>query len=55
MLQEVTNLQDKEGVFNGVLLLDEMSIQKDLQIIKRGHEWHVMGAVDMGPLSQPFG
>ena len=35
MLKEVTNLQDKEGVFNGVLLLDEMSIQKDLQIIKR--------------------
>ena len=50
MLKEATSLQDKEGVFNGVLFLDEMSIQKDLQIIKRGEDWHVMGAVDLGPL-----
>ena len=50
MLKEALTLADKDGVFNGVLLLDEMSIQKDLQIIKRGRDWHVMGAVDLGSL-----
>ena len=36
MLKEASAIGDKEGVFNGVLLLDEMAIQKDLQIVKRG-------------------
>ena len=36
------------STFNGYLLLDEMSIQQDLQIVKRGKEWSIVGAVDLG-------
>ena len=38
------------STFNGYLLLDEMSIQQDLQVVKRGHNWSIVGAVDLGPL-----
>ena len=38
------------AVFNDVLLLDEMSIQKDLQVCKKGSKWKIVGAVDLGPL-----
>ena len=36
------------STFNGYLLLDEMSIQEDLQIVKRGKEWSIVGVVDLG-------
>ena len=39
-----------ESTFNGYLLLDEMSIQKDLHIVKRGKNWSIVGAVDLGPI-----
>ena len=39
-----------ESTFNGYLLLDEMSIQQDLQIVKRGKRWSIVGAVDLGPI-----
>ena len=37
-----------ESTFNGYLLLDEMSIQEDLQIVKRGSKWSIIGAIDLG-------
>ena len=30
--------------------MDEMNIQEDLQVVKRGKEWELVGAVDLGPL-----
>ena len=42
------------GTFNGFLLLDEMSIQQDLQIVKRGARWSVVGSVDLGPICNNF-
>ena len=39
-----------ESTFSGYLLLDEMSIQQDLQIVKRGKKWSIVGAVDLGPI-----
>ena len=42
------------GTFNGFLLMDEMSIQQDLQIVKRGSRWSVMGGVDLGPIVNNF-
>ena len=38
------------STFNGYLLLDEMSIQQDLQVVKRLHNWSIVGAVDLGTL-----
>ena len=45
-----TEAQKKGGTstFNGYILLDEMSIQQDLQIVKRGRSWSIVGAVDLG-------
>ena len=49
-MKETLSIGDKEGTFNGVPLLDEMAIQKDLQIKKKGKDWQIFGAVDLGPL-----
>ena len=38
------------STFNGYLLLDEMAIQQDLQVIKRGWKWSIVGTVDLGPI-----
>ena len=38
------------STFNGYLLLDEMAIQEDLQVVKRGKRWSIVGAVDLGSL-----
>ena len=38
------------ATYNGFVLLDEMSIQQDLQIVKRGSRWSVVGCVDLGNL-----
>ena len=39
-----------QGTFHGYLLLDEMSVQQDLQIVKRAKNWSVVGAIDLGPI-----
>lgn len=41
---------DDANTFHGVILLDEMSIQQDLQVVKRGEQWEIVGAIDLGPL-----
>ena len=41
---------DSQGTFNGVLMMDEMSIQEDLQVVKHGKYWDLVGAVDLGLL-----
>ena len=40
------------STFNGYLLLDEMAIQQDLQIVKKGTNWSIVGAVDLGSNSE---
>ena len=37
-----------DSTFNGFVLLDEMSIQQDLQIVRQGQKWSIVGAVDLG-------
>ena len=34
--------------YSGGLVLDEMNIQKDLQIVTRRGEWRLVGLKDMG-------
>ena len=36
------------STFNGFILLDEMAIQQDLQIVRRGRRCSIVGAIDMG-------
>ena len=43
------------STFNGYLLLDEMAIQQDLQIVKKGTNWSIVGAVDLGPTVNNLG
>ena len=44
----------KQGVpdagWHGGVSIDEMQVQDDLQIVKRGSGWHLVGFVDMGDL-----
>ena len=53
MLKEALK-KSSTGTFHGFLLLDEMAIQQDLQIIKRGEHWSVVGSVDLGPICNNF-
>ena len=53
MLKEALK-KSSTGTFHGFILLDEMSIQQDLQIVKRGERWSVVGAVDLGPICNSF-
>jgi hypothetical protein len=48
MKKEADKQSTSEFGRRGGILLDEMSIQDDLQIKKRGDEWEIVGAVDMG-------
>ena len=41
---------DVAGTCNGYLLVDEMSIQQDLQVVRKGNNWHIVGAVALGPV-----
>ena len=43
-------LGDTDTVFNGILLIVEMSIQQDLQMVKKGKEWSLIRAVDFSKL-----
>ena len=40
---KATKLGDTDAVFNGILLMAEMSIQQDLQMVKKGKEWSLIG------------
>ena len=50
MLNKATKVKDSTGTFNGMLLMDEMSIQEDLQFVKKGRDWEIIGTVDTGDL-----
>ena len=50
MYKAATDLGGDKSVFNGFLLLDEMSIQQDLTVLKKGEYWELIGGVDLGPL-----
>ena len=50
MYEAVQKFGDDSSVFHGFILLDEMSIQEDLSIIKCGEYWELMGGIDLGPL-----
>ena len=43
-------LRTSESTFNGFLLIDEMAIQQDLHIVRRGSSWSLVGAVDLGEI-----
>ena len=47
---EADKLDDESGTFHRLLLMDEMSIQQDLQVVERGKDWEIVGAVDLSPL-----
>ena len=49
MVQEAST-RDGPSTYNGYLLIDEMAIQQDLHIIKRGQHWSIVGAVDLGTI-----
>ena len=46
---EAEKSDDAIGAYNGMILMDEMSIQQDLQVVKKSHDWDLVGAVDLGP------
>ena len=50
MYESVKQFEDRESIFNGFLLLDEMGIEANLQVIKKGESWELVGAIDWGPL-----
>lgn len=51
MYSESKKLQLGPDNLNGGLLLDEMSVQKDLQIVRRNKGWQIVGAVDLGTIT----
>ena len=50
MYNEAERLHLTTANLKGGLILDEMSIQDDIQIVKRGQQWELVGAVDLGEL-----
>ena len=50
MHEEASKISDSDGTFHRMLMMDEMSLQEELQIVKRGKEWELVGAIDLGPL-----
>ena len=48
MLKEAKRINLREVGYSGGLVLDEMNIQKDLQIVTRRGEWRLVGLKDMG-------
>jgi hypothetical protein len=51
MVKEADKKGIKEHGKRGGILIDEMTIQDDLQIIKKGDSWSIVGAVDMGDMN----
>ena len=52
MSLEAERINLNQAGYIGGLLLDEMNIQKDLQIVTKGGEWKLVGLTDMGEGSQ---
>lgn len=52
MVKEAEKKGIKEHGKRGGILIDEMSIQDDLQIVKKGDSWSIIGAVDMGEINK---
>ena len=50
MLSKANKVGDHDAVFNGMILMDDMSIQADLQMVKKGSDWQLIRPVDLGPL-----
>ena len=50
MYESAKQFEDRESIFNGFLLFDEMGIHADLQVLKKGDSWELVGAIDLGPL-----
>ena len=50
MCCETLKIEDKTGTFHGMIPMGEMSVQKDLQFVRKGKDWELVGAVDLGPL-----
>jgi hypothetical protein len=51
MVKEADKKGIKEHGKRGGILIDEMTIHDDLQIIKKGDSWSIVGAVDMGDMN----
>ena len=54
MYESAKQFEDRESFFNGFLLLDEMGIQADLQVVKKGESWELVGDINLGPLLNDF-
>ena len=50
MRAEATRLSLPENGWFGGILIDEMSVQQDLQIVKQGGDMCLVGNVDLGDL-----
>ena len=48
MRTEALNKKVPEGGWRGGLCIDEMQIQDDLQVVRCGDSWKIVGAVDVG-------
>ena len=47
---QALKIENKTGTFHGMILMDEISVQKDSQFVRRGKNQELVGAVDLGPL-----
>ena len=50
MYESAKKFDDGNSVFNGFILLDKMSIQEDLQVVKCGENWELIRTIHLGPL-----
>ena len=48
MAKEATRINLPKAGYHGGLVLDEMNIQKDLQIVSKGAEWRMVGLPEIG-------
>lgn len=49
MRAEAQRLDQPSTAYQGGLILDEMSLQEDLQLVKEGNDTLLVGFVDNGP------
>lgn len=50
MRKEADRQQVSKAGRHGGLIIDEMAVQDDIQIVKKGDTWHLIGERDMGPV-----
>ena len=55
MFNEAKRINLTTAGYHGGLVLDEMNVQKDLQISKKGDQWHMIGLKDLGGASNAIG